>query len=300
MGSEAELPYTLRATDSHWVVAFAAMASPCEILARCRDESDARKVAVLACAETARIEAKFSRYRDDSVVQTINRNAGERVTVDDETARLLQYAGQCYELSGGRFDVTSGVLRRAWVFDGGEVSPDADRIASLLECVGWPKVEFDDTGIRLLPGMELDLGGIGKEYAADRVADLVARLAPEGVMVNLGGDIRAIADVPEADPWTVGIEDPDGKAVAIGQIDLVNGAIATSGDARRFCTVDGVRLGHILDPRTGWPVEDAPRSVTVISDTCTGAGFLATLAMLHGPVAEAFLDAQGITFHCVR
>jgi thiamine biosynthesis lipoprotein len=154
--------------------------------------------------------------------------------------------------------------------------------------------------------MEIDLGGIGKEYAADRVAGLVAEAAGASVLVNLGGDIRAIAVPEDRRLWTIGIqkpatpEGPDGGAAAVGQIDIADGGVATSGDTHRFCIVDGKRLGHILDPRTGWPVADAPRSVSVVADTCTAAGFLATLAILHGPGAETFLGAQGVTYHCIR
>ena len=299
MGSDAARPYAIRRADSHWVIAYTAMAGPCEVLVRCDDAGRAGGLAALAWQETTRIEAKFSRYRDDSVVHAINHGDGAALRVDDETSRLLRYAGHCYDLSDGRFDITSGVLRRAWVFDGREARPDRALIDSLLSRVGWNRVEFDGSSIRLQPGMEIDLGGIGKEYAADRVADLLAA-ANIPVMVNLGGDIRTISGADARVPWTIGIEDPSGEDVAVGQLDLANGAVATSGDARRFCYVDGVRLGHILDPRTGWPVAGAPRSATVIADTCTAAGFMATMAILHGADAESFLDAQDVIHHCVR
>ena len=122
----------------------------------------------------------------------------------------------------------------------------------------------------------------------------------DGVMVNLGGDIRAIEGSAPRGPWTIGIEDPWREGGAVGQVELVAGGVATSGDARRFCYVDGVRLGHILDPHTGWPVAGAPRSVTVVAATCTEAGFLATAAMLRGKGAEAFLGDQRVKYHCVR
>ena len=122
---------------------------------------------------------------------------------------------------------------------------------------------------------------------------------PSGVavLVNLGGDIRAIAGGGKGRPWTVGIEAPGGDGVAIGEIQVFSGGVATSGDSRRFCVVDGEKLGHILDPRTGWPVAGAPASVTVVADNCTTAGFLATMAMLHGPEARTFLEAQSVTHH---
>jgi thiamine biosynthesis lipoprotein len=280
------------------VIAFAAMASPCEILVATKETSEAGHLASLAFHETLRIEHKFSRYRDSGVVYAINHSEGAPVDVDEETSRLLTYAGQCFQLSEGRFDVTSGVLRRAWTFDGREVTPDRALIESLRAHVGWHRVDFDGKCIRLERGMEIDLGGIGKEYAADRVADMLVAETDRGVMVNLGGDIRATRDGSQ--PWTIGIEDPGRERTALGQLQLSAGGIATSGDARRFCFVDGVRLGHILDPRTGWPVADAPRSVTVVTDTCTAAGFLATLAMLHGAGAETFLAAQDVVHHCVR
>lgn len=300
MTSKPPKGYSTRNAGSHWALAYQAMAGPCEVLVRCKKASEAEELASLAFVETKRIEHKFSRYRDDNVVHAINHSDGARVPVDEETSRLLAYAGQCYELSEGRFDVTSGVLRRAWTFDGRAVTPDEKRIASLLELVGWPRVQFDGATIHLKPGMEIDLGGIGKEYAADRVAALVASASGAAVLVNFGGDIRAIPAGKDHRRWTVGIEAPGADASAVGQIEIARGGVATSGDSRRFCLVGGKRLGHILDPRTGWPVADAPHSVTVVADTCTAAGFLATVAMLHGAGAETFLDAQDVTHHCIR
>ena len=299
MSSSPQGGYAVRNAGAHWAITYAAMASPCEILVHCDNASEADEMALLAYVETLRIERKFSRYRDDNIVHTINHSDGAAVSVDEETSRLLRYAGQCYELSDGRFDITSGILRHAWRFDGGVVTPDDALIDSLRARVGWHRVEFDGAAVRLPHGMEIDLGGVGKEYAADRVAALLAEAAAVAVLVNLGGDIRA-AGSGEDRRWTIGIEEPGKENVAVGQIEIAEGGVATSGDARRFCVVDGVRLGHILDPRTGRPVAGAPHSATVIADTCTAAGFLATAAMLHGPDAEAFLEAQGLVHHCIR
>lgn len=300
MTSSPQPGYSVRHARGHAVVTYTAMASPCEILIRIDRASDAGELASLAYVETMRIEHKYSRYRDDNIVHAINHSEGAAVVVDEETARLFHYAGQCYELSERRFDITSGILRRAWTFDGRVAEPDEALIERLRERVGWDRVAFDGKSIRLGAGMEIDLGGIGKEYAADRVAAIVARAAGADVLVNLGGDIRAIHHSGERRQWSVGIEAPGSEADAVGQIDIAEGGIATSGDARRYCIVDGQRLGHILDPRTGRPVAGAPRSATVIADTCTAAGFLSTMAMLHGPQAEAFLDAQDVTYHCIR
>jgi thiamine biosynthesis lipoprotein len=300
MVSSPHANVTVRSAGPHWAITYAAMASPCEILVRSDVASEVGELASLAYTETVRIERKFSRYRDDNLVHAINHNNGARVSVDEETSRLLRYAGQCYELSDGLFDITSGILRRAWTFDGGVVVPDGELIDSLRERVGWPRVQFDGTTISMQPGMEIDLGGIGKEYAADRVAALVSAAAGTSVLVNFGGDIRAIAGGENKDRWKIGIDEPGREKTAVGEIEIAEGGVATSGDSHRFCIVDGVRLGHTLDPRTGWPVAGAPRSVTVVADTCTVAGFLATMAILSGPHAETFLEAQGVTFHCIR
>ncbi len=300
MISETGLEYDVRRNESHWIITFSAMASPCEISVRCEDRSEAKHLASLSFSETRRIEHKFSRYRDDNIIHAINSSNGEPVGADEELTRLLNYAEECYHLSEGLFDITSGVLRRAWKFDGSAFTPDTALIESILSLVGWDKIHWDGRRLRMQPGMEIDFGGIGKEYAVDVVAEMLFRESGASLMVNFGGDIRGIASGDRPTPWMVGIEDPGREDSAVGQINLTNGGVATSGDARRFCIVDSVRMGHILNPRTGWPVAGAPRSVTVLGDTCVEAGFLATLAMLHGADAEKFLQEQAAPHHCIR
>jgi thiamine biosynthesis lipoprotein len=299
MISDGAAHFRLRNCGSHWSVTYTAMAGPCEVLVRRATEREARQLASLAFDETRRIEQKYSRYRDDSVVQAINHSEGRAVQVDEETSGLLEYAQQTYRLSGGLFDITSGILRRAWTFDGRETTPDQGVINRLLEFVGWQKVELAKDSILLPVGMEIDLGGIGKEYAVDRVAQMLQEAHGHSLMVNFGGDIRAIRSDPQDPAWDIGVESPGREDTAIGLVELAHGAVATSGDARRYCIVDGERLGHILNPRTGWPVEGAPRSVSVIGDFCLEAGILATLAILHGKDAESFLTAEKVGHHCV-
>lgn len=290
----------LRRVDSHWVITYTAMAGPCEILVRAKNESEAGKMASLAFHETRRIERKFSRYRDDNIIYDINNSKGRAIKVDPELARLLDYSDQCFKLSEGLFDITSGILRKAWVFKGDEIIPDLDLIESLLKRVGWDKVKWDGEYLRLRPDMEIDLGSIGKEYAVDIVAELLYGKAKASLMVNFGGDIRAIMSENDDIPWVVGIENPEKENTAVGQINLLNGGIATSGDLRRFCIVEGKRLGHILNPKTGWPVDNAPRSVTVLGDYCTEAGLLSTLAILRGEGAEKFLSEQNGQYHLIN
>lgn len=276
---------------------FSAMASPCEVLLAGEDLVLAESITAAVCAEARRIEQKFSRYRDDNIVACINGAQGVPVETDEETDRLLGFADTLHDMSGGRFDITSGVLRRAWRFDGSDRVPSRAQVEALLPLLGWHRIERAPGRVLLPPGMELDFGGIGKEYAVDRCLRLADAAAGVPVLVNFGGDLAcngARFPAGSAREWQVGVESPDGGVARV--LGLRAGAMATSGDARRFLMKDGRRYPHILDARTGWPVMDAPRSVTVFAETCVEAGSLATLAMLHGAGAAAFLEGQGVRF----
>jgi len=248
------------------------MASPCEVHVAEASREVATEVLATVAAEARRIEQKWSRYRADNIVHRINTAEGRAVVVDEETARLIDYAASLFELSDGRFDITSGVLREAWRFDGSDRVPSRAAVHALLTKVGWRRVRWRRPEITLEPGMQIDFGG----------------------------DLLATGPSAGGRPWRVGIEAFANPARAAKEIELARGALATSGDARRFLLKDGKRLGHILDPSTGWPVEGAPRSVTVAAPTCTEAGMLATFALQHGADAEAFLEAQGVRHWCLR
>jgi thiamine biosynthesis lipoprotein len=282
-----------------WFGSFEAMASPCEVHVAGADHETAERVFAAVRAETQRIEQKFSRYRPDNIVNRINTANGEPVTVDEETAGLLNYADRLFELSGGLFDITSGVLRRVWKFDGSSRLPPASAVRDVLRKVGWRRVHWQAPVLTLEPGMEIDFGGIGKEYAVDRAGAHARAIWPRGLL-NFGGDLTAFGTGIDRNAWTVGIEGLTATGLPAARIRLAVGGLATSGDARRYLLKDGKRYGHILDPRTGWPVESAPRSVTVAAPTCTHAGMLATFAMLHGAEAEEFLEREGVDYWCLR
>lgn len=286
--------------DDYFVGRFTAMAGPCEVLVDTDSLRRAEMAVRVAAHEARRVERKFSRYRAGSEVDRINRSGGRPVAVDDETAQLLDYAATCYEISGGMFDITSGALRRAWRFDGSDRVPTESAVADLLRHVGWHRVAWENRTFTMPAGMEIDLGGIGKEYAVDRASALIAAEIADAFLVNFGGDLYAGGARLGGRPWGIGLDDPErtGQA-AVYRIELARGGLATSGDARRYVLWRGKRLGHILNPRTGWPIEDAPRSVTVVAPTCLEAGTLSTLAYLQGPGAREFLEAQGVQFHIV-
>ena len=165
----------LEQKENNWYGFFKAMASPCEVIIETPNKEEAERVVNTVAAEAWRIEQKFSRYRDDNITHKINHANGDVVEVDDETARLLDFANQLYQISEGMFDVTSGVLRKAWHFDQSDNIPAQNKIDALLPTIGWDKVNWHKPRLKLAPNMEIDLGGIGKEYAVDRCA-LLARI----------------------------------------------------------------------------------------------------------------------------
>lgn len=306
---------TLERKTDYWTGRFRAMAGPCEVLMDVDERAVASDLLEIAFAEAQRIENKFSRYRDDNIVYRINNAQGKPLEVDEETAGLIDYAAQCFSLSDGLFDITSGVLREVWRFGGPDNGtdhiPDEASISRILPRIGWQKTHWQRPVFSLPARMQIDFGGIGKEYAVDRSALLLNRHSAASLLINYGGDIYVTCPRRNGGGWFVGLEDPDHADSAdmpnaasatnlVRQFELLQGGVATSGDARRYFLKDGKRYGHILDPRTGWPVEGAPRSVTTVASTCTEAGILASLAMLQGRNAESFLAAQGGRYWCLR
>jgi len=212
--------------------------------------------------------------------------------------RLIQFADQAYQLSDGAFDITSGILRKIWTFDGGNCLPSQDSVEQLLEYIGWHKVYWEEPYLMLSKSMEIDLGGIGKEYAVDRCALLVGSEIDSPFLINFGGDLFSNKPPENKPHWSVGVEQVGGKSNAI--IQLTRGGLATSGDANRYILHDNVRYSHILNPKTGWPVINAPRSVSVVASSCIEAGMLATMAMLKGESAETFMMAQDVPYWIQR
>ena len=280
-------------------IIFDAMASRCEVCLAADTEADARVLARVAIDEVRRIEAKYSRYRADSVVSRIAAQAGgQPVECDDETLALLAYADTLYDNSGGLFDITSGVLRRAWNFRQ-LVLPEAATLQALCALVDWPGVQRDGRRVRLpTVGMELDFGGFGKEYAADRAAQALLERGARSGYVNLAGDIRVLGPKPDGQAWLMGIQDPRRADELIASIPMLSGALATSGDYERYFELGGRRYCHILLPRTGLPV-DHWRSVSVLAPSTLVAGSCTTIAMLKQADGLAFLEDAGVTYLAV-
>jgi thiamine biosynthesis lipoprotein len=275
---------------------FKAMGTPCELQCYVASENEGKRVAELMEADVLRLEQRYSRYRDDSLLSEINRVAlaGGEISVDAETAQLLDYAQTCYLQSDGLFDITSGVLRRAWRFRDG-VLPEQGQIDELLEIVGWHKLEWRSPLLRFnVPGMEIDLGGVVKEYAADRAAVICQNAGVRHGCVNLGGDIRIIGPHPDGSPWIVGIQHPRMEmGEVLGNLEMFEGGMATSGDYERCIVVGKERYSHILNPKTGWPVKHLA-TVTVAANFCLIAGSASTIAMLKEKDGPAWLAELGM------
>ncbi len=274
-----------------------AMGSPCEFRFYA-PASEGNRLLQLAVQRLLDLEQKYTRYRPDSLTSRINAAAGtgQPVAVDEETARLLDYAGVLFEQSDGLFDITSGILRRAWDFRSGHLPVQAE-VASLLPLVGWRQVQWKAPYVYLPQvGMELDFGGFVKEYATDQISQL---LHNEGVvhgLVNLGGDIRVIGPHPDASPWIVGIQHPRIAGRAIARVPVMQGALATSGDYERFMMVEGMRYCHLLNPNTGWPVTSRFASASVLAQQCILAGSFSTIALLKSQQEPQWLSQSGVDF----
>ncbi len=272
-----------------------AMASPCDVLMEVEDGSLAQEILNAVANEAWRIEDKFSRYKKDNIIFHINHSNGDVVAIDEETSRLLDFANELFEISEGLFDVTSGVLRQVWKFDGSDKVPTKKQIRKILKNIGWQKVSRQVGNVTLPEGMEIDLGGIGKEYAVDRCVQIAREKTKQSVLVNFGGDLAMTTARNNKTFWSVG-RLITGSDEACGIFQLYSGAIATSGDANRYLLKDGKRYSHILNPKTGWSVIDAPHTVSVAAATCIEAGMMSTLAMLQGRQAEAFLKLQEVDY----
>jgi len=278
---------------------FTAMGCPCQI-ALVDDGPDINYEAVAeACIKEARrFEQKYSRYRDDSLLSAINNAAGNQpVAIDAETAGLLNYAEACFDTSNGLFDVTSGIFRTVWHAER-SMAPTQSELDAILASVGWKKVQWNEETVFLTePDMELDFGGLVKEYTADAMAAMAQQLGITQGIVNLGGDIRLIGAASR--PWTIGVRNPENEQVALASIEVSRGAVTTSGSYERTIQIADHCYSHIINPKTGWPVEGL-YSVSVFSEHAITAGSLSTIAMLkQEDEAIEWLHALEIPFFAI-
>lgn len=265
--------------------AFRAMGSPCEVHFGARSYSVAKELQASVMAWIEDFEAEFSFYREDSLVSGINRSAGkEGVPISAAASELFSLCDWFHWLTGGYFDPTSASLSRLWDYH--DVSlplPAEAEIDAAKALVGWTRVDHTSKRFRLPDaGMAIDLGGIGKEYAVDKVMEMILGTGVRDVLINFGHDVRAAGKPPQGGAWSVGLEDPREPGRCWAGLRLDSGAVCTSGDYMRYRMIGDKRYGHIVDSRTGYPVDNGCLSVTVVAPSCTEAGILSTSAFMMG------------------
>ena len=267
---------------------FRALGTDCEIQvattddrlwARCRDST---------VSWVNQFEAKFTRFRDDSLVGRINAAAGngEWIATDEEADRVFDVAGTLARVTDGILDASALPLLRIWNYREKHAElPSPAVIENARSLTGWRHVEREPGRIRLpRAGMGIDLGGFGKEYAVDAVAGVLAMRGATDFLVDFGHDIMARGHPPDSPFWRVGVEDARKPGAWWCTLAINDRGIATSGDYVRRFIKDGRRYGHIIDPRTGVPADTGCLAATIIAPSCLEAGVLSTVSFLAGAV----------------
>lgn len=273
-----------------------ALGTFCEVQYVCADASIAQRFEKAAIDWVAGFEARYSRFRPDSLVSRINASAGgDWVAVDSEMEHMLNFCASLHFMTKGVMDVTATPVMRLWDYKSPSPRiPAADEIAAALRLVGWSKVQRSHGKIRLPePGMAIDFGGWGKEYAVDAVAALARNHGLSDVLVDFGHDLMALGTAPGKPGWHIGLEDPaNPEGPCKASIAASNFGVASSGDYLRGFTIEGKRYGHIVNPSTGWPVSNGCRQVTVVAPSCLLAGALSTAIFILGPEAGLNLTSE--------
>jgi len=242
----------------------------------------AQEAADAAFARIDEVNALMSSYLPDSELSRLNRSGGKPFVVSKDTFAVLREAVAAGDLTGGAFDVTIGPLRRLWQAAGkANKLPTPAQIAAAKKRVGYEELQLDPnayTARLLLPGMEVNLGGIAKGFAVDKAIEVLRQQGIKSALVDAGGDLYALGTRGDGKPWRVGVQNPTrprGSSDFPAVLELSDRAVATSGDYQQFVVIEGKRYSHIIDPASGWPVDRVP-SATIIAPTCMRADALAT------------------------
>jgi thiamine biosynthesis lipoprotein len=264
---------------------FRALGTACVIQFRHPGDQSAGQFLASALGWLSAFEAKFSRFRPDSIVSKINASAGrEWVKVDGETEQLLDLAADLHRLTEGILDPTMLPLLRVWDWKTVHTKlPDKADIKAALALTGFRKLQRK-LGQVFLPqsGMGLDFGGFGKEFAVDQLVRIAREHGIQDALIDLGRDLYGMGGNGRHPFWHVGLEDARHPGTCWGGLAVSEFAVAASGDGLRCFEFNGVRYGHILDPRTGWPVANGMRGVSVLAPTCLQAGIYSTTLCVLG------------------
>ena len=267
-------------------VEFRALGTACVIQFRHPETRTSLQFVADALGWLERFEAKFSRFQATSMISRINAAAGKAwVPVDAEMEQLLDVAADLYQVSNHIVDPTVLPLLRLWDWKiVHEKLPEPATVKAALALTGFPKIRRKPGQVFLpLPGMGLDFGGFGKEYAVDHLAHIAGQHGITDFLIDLGRDIVGRGGNGQHAFWHVGLEDACHPGACWGGLAVANFAVAASGDSARRFEHHGVRYGHILDPRSGWPVTNGMRAATVVAPSCLQAGIFSTTIFILGP-----------------
>ena len=248
------------------------------------------------------VDSLLDFHSEDSELGYLNANAHlAPLKVSDELYELISTAYDMTVLTGGAFNLAIGPLVELWDIGGLNARvPDSDEIESVLPLLDWNNIILDDnekTVYFAIPGMKIDLGGIGKGYAADKVVEYLKENGVEKALLNLGGNVYALGEKEKGTPWKVGIRKPeDESSEFFTVVEVSDESVVTSGGYERyFIDEDGRRYHHILDSRTGYPAESDILSVTIVDESSTLSDVLSTATFALGSVeGKALLESLGV------
>ncbi|MEI6514384.1 MAG: FAD:protein FMN transferase [bacterium] len=284
--------------DTDYILhSFTAMGTTCQVQFQASSHATSEAFKTKVSDWVSGFEDQFSRFRPSSIISRINAAAGQEwVEINKEAEALFALCDWFHWSTKGLFDPLLLPLINLW---NGQAIPDDREVKKAMAQCGWNKLQRRKGSV-FLPeeGMGMDVGGIGKEYAVDRVFEMADQSGIQNILINFGQDLRVQGQPPEGGPWRIGIEDPSDTGQCWAGVAVNNRAITTSGNYRRNVTINGQWFGHIFDPRTGYPVNNGCQAVTVIAPTCTEAGILSTSAFIQGSdeglqFLDSFHQAEG-------
>lgn len=238
----------------------------CEITVYGMKEQEAQEAIGQAFDCIKEYENLLSKTVEGSDVDRINRAGGKPVSVQPQTLAVIEKGLEYGRISDGLFDITIGAVTALWDFTGENPKvPDEKRLKAAVSTVDYRKVKVDGQTVQLIdPDARLDLGGIAKGYIADRVTETMEAAGVQRALISLGGNIVTIGEKADGEPWNIGVERPySDRSEILGSVQMEEGTIVTSGVYERCFEVDGKLYHHVLDPRTGYPVENELDAVTV-------------------------------------
>lgn len=270
------------------------MGTLAELTAVAVDQQTAQAAVEAGYARLEDVNRLMSDYRDDSEIGRLNSLAGGgSLAVSPETFFVLQRSLKISETSAGAFDITCRPLVELWKQAGKKKElPDALLLKQTLARVGWGKVQLNPatrTVTLSAEGMQLDVGGIAKGYALDLAAKAMRKAGATAGLIDIGGDVLAIGRRNDGTPWRIGIKDPFNQGL-MTRLAIIDKAVATSGNQQRFYLIEGKRYSHIVDPRTGWPAEQAPSVTVIASDGITADAWATVFSVLSVTEGQAMVE----------